>query len=385
MRTTLQLEALFNGKREQHRLQMAHRLIQIRLAASAMWFAYYVAFGLFGDHVDFRNNVWLTALYVSASFVLYIASRRYPKVVRRSWLSLPFIDLPMIFAVQYRGIPFAKTPVGTAAFSIGMLAILIVVAQLSMRIRNVLVTAAVAIVLEIVLLMRSHVTLYGWLGAVIVLGTIGGAAAAVVEEFELLLSDIVAERGRIAREVHDTLAQSLAAISLQLENVADTIDHAPEAARHHLERAREIASSGLHDARQSIHSIRSDPNAALSLALWAAAHRLSPDTTATVGVQVTGLERRLPPDVEANLLRIAQEAITNAIKHARARAIDVELRFEPQRVILSVRDNGCGFSLEQSSSSRYGLAGMSERAESIGASLAVRTLQGIGTEVEVAI
>jgi signal transduction histidine kinase len=375
-----------NQKREEHRLQMAHRLIQIRVVATTMWFAYHVVFGVFGKHADFRANIPLAAMYAGAAAVLYLASRRYPVVVRRSWLSLPFIDLPLIFVVQYRATPLAVTPVGNAAFSVGILAILIVVAQLSMRIRNVLATTAIGVLLEIILLMRAGVTIYGWIAALMVLGTIGGAAAAVVEEFSLLLTDIVAERTRIAREVHDTLAQGLAGISVQLENVADTIESAPETARQHLDRARALAHSSLAEARQSIYRLRSDaPNDALSLALSAAALRLSPDTPAQIVVQVSGPPRRLADDVEANLLRIALEAITNAIRHADARAIDIELRFEFRRVVLCVRDDGRGFHLEGSNTSHFGLAGMQERAERIGGSLAVRTMLGLGTEIEVAI
>lgn len=377
------LEGLINQAREEHRLQVAQRLIQIRIVAATIWFAYCLVFSLFGRHADFVVNLPLTAIYAAASAALYVASHRYPAFVRRSWLSLPFIDLPMIFVVQYRGTPLAETPIGAATFSVGILAILIVVAQLSMRIRNVLITASVAIVLEIVLLVRAGLTLYAWLAAVIVLGTIGGTAVAVVEEFESLLTDIVAERTRIARDVHDTLAQGLAGISLQLENIADTIEVAPEAARQHLGRARDLAASSLAEVRESIYRLRSGPQVALSLALAVAAQQLSSDTPAHISVQVNGPQRRLAAVVEANLLRIAQEAITNAIRHADAQAIEIELRFEPRRVVLCVRDDGRGFDLERTGTSQFGLAGMRERTEQIGGSLDVRTMPGVGTEIEV--
>jgi signal transduction histidine kinase len=364
---------------------MAHRLIQIRLVATSIWFVYYLAFSFGRKHADFVVNAPLIAIYASAAAALYLASRRYPSVVRRSFLSLPFIDLPMIFIVQYRAIPIADTSIGAATFAVGMLAILIVVAQLSMSIRNVIITAAVAVLLEIVLLMRAGLTLYAWFAAVIVLGTIGGAAVAVVEEFQLLLSDIVAERTRIARDVHDTLAQGLAGISLQLENIADTFDASPEVARQHLVRARDLASISLAEARQSINRLRSDAHVALSLALSASAQRLSADSPAQIDVQVRGAQRRLAVQVEANLLRIAQEAVKNAVRHADAQAIEVELRFEGRQVILKVRDDGRGFDQERTASSRFGLAGMRELAEQIGGALVVRTMAGLGTEIEVVI
>jgi two-component system NarL family sensor kinase len=112
---------------------------------------------------------------------------------------------------------------------------------------------------------------------------------------------------------------------------------------------------------------------------------MSPDTSAQIGVQVSGVPRRLSADIESNLLRIAQEAMTNAIKHANARVIGIQLRFEARRVVLRVRDDGRGFHLQQMGTSHFGLAGMQERAAQIGGSLAVRTIQGVGTEIEVAI
>lgn len=200
----------------------------------------------------------------------------------------------------------------------------------------------------------------------------------------LLRRDLAAERTRIAREIHDTLAQGLAGVSLQLENVADTMGTSSDTARRHLDRARELVQSSLAEAREAIYCLRS--GSALPLALSAVAQRLSPETSARIGVQVTGAPRLLPPHVETNLVLIAQEAIRNAIKHADASEIHVVLRFESRRVLLCVRDDGRGFAVDRDAgTAHFGLEGMRERAGGIGGSLAVRTAPGLGTEIEVAV
>ena len=117
-------------------------------------------------------------------------------------------------------------------------------------------------------------------------------------------------------------------------------------------------------------------------------HRLEDETSASIRLRVSGTPRRLPAEKEAGLLRIAQEALTNAVKHAQAMAIDVEVRFTRRRVTLRVRDDGCGFNpaaAGQPQSRRFGLKGMEERATEMNTSLQVRSSRGSGTEIEVAL
>lgn len=382
------METLLDEKREERRHETARRLIRIRLGASIAWLCFTMAFGLGAGHVDYRDNLPFNGAYVIASVLLALGSRRCPQLLRRSWMSLPLLDFPMIFIIQYRGTPLAETPVGTAAFSVGILAILVVVAQLTMRARNVFITGAVAIVTEVLLLIRAGITVYGWFAALIVLSTISFAASAVVDEFSNLLGAVVTERTRIARELHDTLAQGLAGISLQLESVGSMLEESPEVARMHLERARALARSSLAEARRSVWSLRT-PMLPVDLAdsLADVVHGLTAETTATIRFSVSGERRRLTREAEENLLRIAQEAILNATKHARASVIDVELRFEHRSVQLAIRDDGIGIRPGPAGAeiAHFGLIGMYERASQVRGALNVRTRESGGTEVTLAV
>lgn len=382
-------QPLLEQKRQERRYETAGRLIRIRITAATLWFLFNCVFGFYAGYDELAVNVPVTGVYWAISLALVLAGRGFSAVLRHSWLAIPFLDLPVIFLAQLRGIPIAGTPMGYACFSIGLLAILVVIAQLSMRVRNVLLTTAVAIVLEIVLLMRGGLGPYWWIAALIVLSTIGFAASAVVDEFSSLLHDVVAERTRISREIHDTLAQGLAGISVHLEGVASTMGDSPEAARRHLDRARETARSSLDEARRSVWNLRRPPEAvSLSHGLREAVQRLTADTPAQVRFRVIGTPRRLPAEVEANVLRIAQEALANASKHAGAARIDIELRFRRGgRLFLTIRDDGRGFDPDASfaAASRFGLTGMHERAEQLGAMLSVQSREGRGTEITLAV
>ena len=385
-----QPQPLLEQKRQERRYETAGRLIHIRMAAATIWFLFNCVFGLYAGYDELAVNVPVTGVYGALSLALVLASRGSSIVLRHSWMAIPLLDLPVIFLAQLRGIPIAGTPIGYACFSIGLLAILVVVAQLSMRVRNVLLTTAVAIVVEIVLMIRGGLGPYWWIAALIVLSTIGFAASSVVDEFSILLRDVVAERTRISREIHDTLAQGLAGICVQLEGVASTMRDSPEAAWQHLDRAREAARSSLDEARRSVWNLR-QPSEAASLphALHEAVQRLTTDTPAQVRFQVIGAPRRLPAVVEANVLRIAQEALTNASKHAGAGLIDVELRFlSGGHLFLRIRDDGRGFDPHGSfaaGASHFGLTGMHERAEQLGALLNVQSEKGRGTEITLAV
>lgn len=145
---------------------------------------------------------------------------------------------------------------------------------------------------------------------------------------------VLAERGRLAREIHDTLAQGFAGISIHLESVAET---------------------------------------------------LTGGTSVAATVTVLGEFRRLPGAVEHNLLRVGQEALTNAVKHANAQTIMVELAIDPGRVLLAVRDAGCGFLDAQrfltGANGHFGLFGMRERTEQLGGKLTIKSTPGKGTEI----
>jgi signal transduction histidine kinase len=203
---------------------------------------------------------------------------------------------------------------------------------------------------------------------------------------EAQFAAVLAERTRIAREIHDNLAQEMAGISVQLEVVARTMPPGAEAAKTQLDRVRMLVRHGITEARRYVWALRStalDHND-LPTALSETARRLTADSAVEAQVQVSGTFRPLTQLVEDNLLRIGQESINNAVKHSQAQHIFVNLVFDARRVQLSVRDDGHGFDsqpAENGQDGHFGLIGMRERAEQIGGTLSIHSAEGSGTEV----
>jgi signal transduction histidine kinase len=217
---------------------------------------------------------------------------------------------------------------------------------------------------------------------------VGGAIYAVVrwrvKHAETEMRAVLNERTRIAREIHDTLAQGFAGISVQLELVSRLLTQAPAKAQGHLDQARILARTCLEDARRTIWDLRSQNGEPEDLP--ARLSRLTREATRSSGIevqfQVRGTYRRLPQRVENEIGRIAQEAITNAVRHSGARGIAANLIFDGDRVRLNVSDDGCGMKETVSADGHYGLTGMRERAQSIGAALSIVSREGEGTSVE---
>jgi len=199
-------------------------------------------------------------------------------------------------------------------------------------------------------------------------------------------SAVLAERNRISRDIHDTLSQNLAGIALQLDAVHMHLPDVRSDLRDRLDEACHLTRYSLAEARRAISDLRSDDLECpeLAVALPQIARRVAVDPPARV--RVVGTPRKLSPTVESNLLRIYREALCNAVKHAHARTVEVELRYTPRSLTLSVRDDGCGFDPERlnpAGSGRYGLLGMRERAERIGGRLTLHSSPGEGTELVV--
>ncbi len=191
-----------------------------------------------------------------------------------------------------------------------------------------------------------------------------------------------AERTRLAREIHDTLAQDLAAIVLQLESALRSLP-ADSPAAQRVMTALGVARGSMTQARASVLSLRSDPLAgrALATALAALARRLSSET----GMRVTLHQRgatALPSEAEGELFRIASEALANARLHAAASRIEIELSEEGDAVALRIRDDGAGFDPASRGDERYGLRGMEERARLAGGRLRVESDRTRGTLIE---
>jgi ligand-binding sensor domain-containing protein/two-component sensor histidine kinase len=207
--------------------------------------------------------------------------------------------------------------------------------------------------------------------------------AYIQRRYELVL----AERTRIAREVHDTLMQGVTGISLQLEVASQQILDSPAAAKTRVDRALTRLDAVLAEARQCILELRAhDPvEGDLGRAVTTLVQELSEGHAITTRVAVDGDPRKLSPRVETELLRIAREAITNALVHSGASVLEVSLRFEPRHVRLLLCDDGKGFDLQQIPYSHFGIRGMRERAQQLGAEWQLRSAPGAGTAVEVAV
>src|SRR2546421_9490804 len=206
-----------------------------------------------------------------------------------------------------------------------------------------------------------------------------------LKQVESQFAAVLAERNRIAREIHDNLAQEMLGISVQLEVVARTMPASADLAKTHLDRVRMLVRHGIAEARRYVWDLRSqalDKND-LPAALSDTARRLTTETAVVAQVEVSGTFRPLNPLIEGNLLRIGQEAINNAVRHARAKNILVNLKFDVRHVQLSIRDDGRGFDQQQSNGEgkHFGLVGIQERAIRIGGSLRINSRTGEGTEV----
>jgi signal transduction histidine kinase len=204
---------------------------------------------------------------------------------------------------------------------------------------------------------------------------------------EAQFAAVLAERARIAREIHDNLAQEMLGISVQLEVVARTLPASAELAKTHLDRVRILVRHGIAEARRYVWDLRSQAleKNDLPTALSETARRLTNETSIQAQVEVSGTFRPLSRLVEDNLLRMGQEAINNAVKHAQAQRIFVNLVFDAKRLQLSVRDDGKGFDYQAGTAgtNHFGLVGMRERAEQIGGTLSIHSANGSGTEVVV--
>jgi signal transduction histidine kinase/ligand-binding sensor domain-containing protein len=198
---------------------------------------------------------------------------------------------------------------------------------------------------------------------------------------------VLGERNRIAREIHDTLAQGYVGVSVQLEVLSELLRHNKvDAAAKHLDTTRGYVREGLADARQSIWALRSQDSAETTLPVrmrrmveQAGGHGLEAQFS------IYGAYRALPPGTEREILRVAQEAIHNVKKHAAATRLTVQLEYRPAEIALEVRDDGRGFESSTAqadpSPGHYGLTGMRERAAAIGGSLEVVSEPQAGTNV----
>ncbi|HET9908523.1 MAG TPA: sensor histidine kinase [Anaerolineales bacterium] len=195
------------------------------------------------------------------------------------------------------------------------------------------------------------------------------------------------ERNRLARELHDTLAHSLSGATVQLEAVQALWDVQPNEARQILDQALEVTQNGLTEARRALQSLRASPLDDLGLSL--SLSDMAKSTAARAGLRlelnVHNHLKNLTPDVEQCVYRVAQEALTNATRHADAKTLRVALQHDASCLTLIVADDGRGFDTAQVNDARYGLKGLHERAEMIGATLDVDSTLTTGTTIKLVV
>ena len=194
------------------------------------------------------------------------------------------------------------------------------------------------------------------------------------------------ERTRIARELHDTLLQSLAGVSLQLDGVAKQIGPSSEAAAAQIRVVRRQVDASFREARQKVQDLRSPmlQGRALPAVLQESLEQIAAGHTVRLQVTVAGQPRLLREDQDEALLRIAQESVANAVRHAQASEIQVLLTYEDESLSLRIQDDGQGFNMDDARNrvGHWGLRNMQERAHQIGAEWKITTAAGCGTEIE---
>lgn len=232
--------------------------------------------------------------------------------------------------------------------------------------------------------------------------TVGTQAALALENMRLVekarragrQAGVLIERQRLAREIHDTLAQGFISVitNLTAAEAERHLDAADTASSRHLEEARRTARASLAETRRLVWALRPEPldRRSLSEALGELAKEWSEETGVEAHAVTTGTPRPLLPEIEIALLRAAQEALANVRKHARATKVNVTLSYMDDVVVLDVLDDGSGFdparlksSMEFHDAGGFGLVAMRERVEQLGGTLTVESTPGEGTTIVV--
>ncbi|MFN8420075.1 MAG: GAF domain-containing sensor histidine kinase [Anaerolineae bacterium] len=221
--------------------------------------------------------------------------------------------------------------------------------------------------------------------------TVGDMLSIAIERARLFANSTrlgaLEERNRLAREIHDTLAQGLAATSMQLETAEVLLESGgdSEKLRRAVERALQLTRQNLEEARRSVLDLRAEPLEGKTLA--EALSTLAQEVTENAGLRLRyaseGNVHSIPLRIEIGLYRIAQEALTNVVRHARASKVTIKLKAENDTVALIIEDDGQGFDPDQVSAGRFGLIGINERARLLGGSANLCSEPGEGTALEV--
>jgi signal transduction histidine kinase len=219
----------------------------------------------------------------------------------------------------------------------------------------------------------------------------------VRHQVNLRMEERVSERTRIARDLHDTLLQSFHGVVFRFQAAANVLPDRPSEAKQQLDAALKEATHAIREGRDAVQGLRASTTDANDLAValssfgeQLAATRMTDTHAETPGLDVAihGTPRTLRPIVRDDVYRIASEALRNAFRHARARRIELEIRYDDRQFALRIRDDGQGIDaavLDGHRAGHFGLPGMRERAELIGGRFEVWSESGMGTEVALTI
>jgi PAS domain S-box-containing protein len=196
---------------------------------------------------------------------------------------------------------------------------------------------------------------------------------------------IIRDRTHLAREIHDTLAQGYAGILMQIQ-AANFLKQQPDQAKVHLDRACVLAREGIADARRSVWLLQQESEAYsdVSHILVQLVEQMSIGAGIKPTVTIEGNPHNVPPDTGMHLLRITQESLNNALRHAKASKISIHLHYTSNQLQMTIQDDGCGFESEASTSG-FGIKGMGQRADLIGAELQIHSQRDRGTQIELSI
>ncbi len=222
------------------------------------------------------------------------------------------------------------------------------------------------------------------------MAAIAVAVSRQVEQLKDLAT--IRERNRLAREIHDTVAQSLSALCLKLETVQTLlVQQDNERAIKMLDAVQLQAKEALRDTRRAVQDLSAEALQSLSIsqAIEAELNRIQAEGQFITNLNITGSERILPPDLSSTLLRIAQEAINNALKHSHAKRVRVGLQFGANEIVMLIEDDGVGFDTTVQSTADleggYGIYSMQERATLYGGTFQIESTIGWGTRIKVSL
>lgn len=307
------------------------------------------------------------------------------------WFILVNLSLAYYLALFGLGVQiFRRLPIRQASVATGLTAAAVVVEQVS----DPRQFGATSTTLWLaVLVAGAAIALGAWIGALIEQSTRRRELIAQLQAAQEMLAEaerragVLEERGRLAREIHDTLAQGFVSIVLHLEAVEEAGQKNPETARRHLDQARTTARANLDQARRVVQDLRPPQleQQPVHEAIEALALRWGDETGIDITAKTTGVPIVLPEDTEVTLLRAAQEALSNVRRHASATQVQVTVSYIDDVVVLDVRDDGIG--LTESARSPewggFGLTAMRERVASHGGAVEMESTPGQGTTVAV--